>query len=842
MAFEKCIEEVTKAVGRDLTDDELDSLFSGVEKRARRKLREEAGISSEDAYRQAADEFAQEKSIDAIIKKRNTALALHRRAEALDYVNSQFSDRPAFGLEALMVGVNRLRKGARLSAAAEQNALAGYLTRGFQADIEREGLWKVFVSGLLDREISKELWEIDRPGGKPGISGSDEAQRIAKYMAKWQDAARLEANKAGAWIKKSPGYIVRQSHSMFKIRGKGGPEAFREWRDMIYPLLDERTFDDVENVESFLRGVYDGLASGVHLSSPGGGLPVGMSGGRSVARSMSQDRLLHFRSADAWFDYNAKYGSGSLRESFLFGLQRSAKDTGLMRVWGPNPRDTYDRVFNELISDTKGDPDSRAKLRADRSWLDNRFAEIDGSAYIPGNVIGAKYSAVARGIESTSKLGFAMVSGFSDIPIAASELSYQGQGFLSSYASVIGSLSPKNKAEKEVLGMIGVLSDTMTGQAVARFSGHDDLPGSMSRLLRTFFKWNGLQWWTDTLRDGVTLAMSSRMADNSGAGWGRLDKDLKRVLELFGIDGDKWDMIRVHGLVESAGKRFITPEGIRNVPDEAIAGALESGGSKATKAAIGRYRDELERQLRAYFIDRAEYAIIEPDARTNAILRQGTRPGTPMGELARFIGQFKAFPTAVTQKTIGREIYGRGSDTLGEALRGGNGEWLGLAHLIVGTTVFGYISMAAKDVLKGKTPRDPTDPGTIIAAALQGGGLGIYGDYLFGEASRFGHSPIENAAGPGLGTAADIITLFQRARDGDDVASSALRFVISHTPGANLFYTKALLDYLIVYRIQEAMNPGYLRRMERRVKRQNEQKFLIDPSKAVKRRRVPERP
>ena len=841
MAFEKCIEEVTRAVGRDLTDDELDSLFSGVERRAKRKLREDSGISSEDAYREAADEFAQEKTIDAIIRKRNTALALHRRAEALDFTKSQFSDRPALGLEALMVGVNRLRKGARLSAAAEQNALAGYLTRGFQADIEKEGLWKVFVSGLLDREISKELWEIDRPGGKPGISGSDEAQRIAKYMAKWQDAARLEANKAGAWIKKSPGYIVRQSHNMFKIRGKGGPEAFKEWRDLIYPLLDERTFDDVENREEFLRGVYDGLASGVHLSSPGGGLPVGLGSGRSVARSMSQDRLLHFRSADAWFDYNAKFGSGSLRESFLFGLQRSAKDTGLMRVWGPNPRDTYDRVFNELISDTKGDPDSRQKLQSDRSWLDNRFAEIDGSAYIPGNVIGAKYSSVVRGVESASKLGFAMVSGFSDIPIAASELSYQGQGFLSSYASVLGSFSGKSKAEKEILGMIGVLSDTMTGQAVARFSGHDDLPGTMSRLMRTYFKWNGLQWWTDTLRDGVTLSMSSRLADNSRAGWGRLDKDLKRVLSLFGIDGEKWDMIRVHGLVESEGKRFITPEGIKNVPDETIAGVLERNGNKVTKAAIGRYRDELERQIRAYFIDRAEYAIIEPDARTTAILRRGTRPGTVEGEVFRFVGQFKAFPTAVIQKTLGREIYGRGSDTLGQALRSGNGEWLGLAHLIVGTTVFGYISMAAKDVLKGKTPRNPLAKETILAAAAQGGGLGIYGDYLFGEASRFGHTPLESAAGPALGSAADLIALYQKARDGQDTASTALRFVLTHTPGANLFYTKALLDYLIVYQVQEAMNPGYLRRMERRVKKQNQQRFLIDPSKAVKRRRVPER-
>ena len=44
-------------------------------------------------------------------------------------------------------------------------------------------------------------------------------------------------------------------------------------------------------------------------------------------------------------------------------------------------------------------------------------------------------------------------------------------------------------------------------------------------------------------------------------------------------------------------------------------------------------------------------------------------------------------------------------------------------------------------------------------------------------------------------------------------------------PFANLFYTKEAMNYLVWYQLQETINPGYLRRMERRAKNQNDQTF-----------------
>jgi hypothetical protein len=65
------------------------------------------------------------------------------------------------------------------------------------------------------------------------------------------------------------------------------------------------------------------------------------------------------------------------------------------------------------------------------------------------------------------------------------------------------------------------------------------------------------------------------------------------------------------------------------------------------------------------------------------------------------------------------------------------------------------------------------------------------------------------------------------------VAASGLRFLLSNTPFINLFYTRAAFDWLIIYQLQEAANPGYLRRMERRIRKENRQEFLIPPSSAI---------
>ena len=108
------------------------------------------------------------------------------------------------------------------------------------------------------------------------------------------------------------------------------------------------------------------------------------------------------------------------------------------------------------------------------------------------------------------------------------------------------------------------------------------------------------------------------------------------------------------------------------------------------------------------------------------------------------------------------------------------------------------------------------------------------GDFLFGEYNRMGRTFTASAVGPVAGLADTAFDLFSRARRGDDLAGAALNAALQNTPFMNLFYVRPVLDYLIIYRLQEAINPGYLRRMERRVERENGQSFILPPSQIVR--------
>lgn len=835
-----CIDAVqaaAKSAGRELSLEELTEVFEDVQTRIKQLQAADGMLSLEEAALKAADDMSREVQLAAVIEKRNALINARRRGELLGYINNVWSDRPDLGLESFLVGTNVARAGARRSVAAEQKQLAQAYVAGFLNDIEAEGLLPFLTRGELDADIADAMWRIGMDQPLDGLG--KEAVAIARIMQKYQETARLDANRAGAFIRKLPGYVVRQSHDPYKLQRAG----FRQWRDEILPLLDSRTFEGTSDPEAFLLATYNGLVSGVHLKAPSPD-PMPFKGPRNLARKVSAERVLHFKDGRAFHEYNKAYGAGSLREAFLGGLESMGQNTGLMRRLGTNPEANWNAVLDELQRGLAGDVQGLRQFASDqRGMLRTRFAEVDGTARLAVNQVGARVASNIRAWQSMAKLGGAVVSAISDLPIAASELRYQGRGMLGSMGELMaGLLKGKKSAEqKEILSSLGVMFDNLRGEVVTRFSADDSLGGKMSRAQRMFFKLNGLTWWTDTMRSTAALMMSHHLAYNRALSWDNMNPDLQRTLQLFDIDAGKWDLLRSTPARQADGREYMTTQGIDDIPAADLAAYLQSKGRPVNDAALAELREELAGNLRSYITDRASYAVIEPDARTQAIMRRGTQPGSVVGELLRFMGQFKAFPVAVLQKSVGRELYGRGytpsaygsnpGRELIQALRSGRGEKLGLAQLMAWTTLFGYGAMSAKDLLKGKEPRPVDDPATWVAAMLQGGALGLYGDFIFGETNRFGGGLIGSLAGPTAGAAEGAVDILYRIRDGDDASAAAFRYAISQTPFLNLFYTRAAMDYLFLYSVQEALNPGSLRRMERRIEKENGQQFLLSPSR-----------
>ena len=87
-----------------------------------------------------------------------------------------------------------------------------------------------------------------------------------------------------------------------------------------------------------------------------------------------------------------------------------------------------------------------------------------------------------------------------------------------------------------------------------------------------------------------------------------------------------------------------------------------------------------------------------------------------------------------------------------------------------------------------------------MAAVLQGGGLGIYGDVLFNE-TRSGGDIIGSIAGPVPLTAFDLVQAIKYGirGEGGKAGRTAYRAVSSSIPFLNLFYLKTYTALILKY-------------------------------------------
>ena len=834
--------EAMKAALPDITREEIAELLAGLRKEVSglrsvtRDVRKALGAEDvvndlqPDALR-AADALANNLQMAAVIEKRNAALNMNARLKASTFLNQFRTAKLDFeGFRALLVGTERKRTGARLSIDAEQKGYRGAWIGGMVADMEKAGLMGAFASGQFDRDAYIALYRLGKKQDTAGLP--PEAVKIAEIVNKYQEDARNTRNRFGAWIRDLNGYITRQTHDMMKIRDAG--EA--EFKRVVAPLLDlDKTLGGFQgSVDDFLSRVYDDFAAGSHMKAPTDETDVVAFGrGSNLAKKESASRVLYFKDGAAAYEYNARFGQGKLAESVLGGLDSAARSAGLLKILGTNPEATLTRLFDEYAESLRSDPKRRASFLSKRGEMENLLATVNGAANVPGNAQAAKISSGIRSLISMAKLGGMLISGFSDLPNYGAELRFgQGKNLLGGTLEGFGALlSGRSKGEKrDMLNALGVFHESTLGSVFARFDSPDLIGGKMAAAMQQFFKLSGINWWTESLRDGYAATHANFLASNARHEYKSLPSELRDMLSLYNIDAGKWEVLRQAPLSQADGRMYMTPEGLKTVPRATLETYIQSVGRTVSDASVQNLRDDLAQSLRTMTIDRMNHAVIEPNARARAFLLRGTKPGTATGELLRFVTQFKSFPTAMVQMALGREVYGRGYDTLTDYLKRGKGDMLGLASFIGLATAFGYASMATKDLLRGKNPRPVDDWRTWQAAMVQGGGLGIYGDFLFGKFSRTGGSLSSSLIGPTFGIVDTVADLWTRIRAGDDVAAASFNAALANTPFLNLFYTRTALDYLILFRIQESLNPGFLRRTEQRIQRDNGQTYFLPPS------------
>jgi hypothetical protein len=871
--FLHCAREIKGIVGRDLTEPEAERLEAALAERSEYLRRTNAGLSQTESIVRAAEDISTEQIALQIAERRITALNHIKLVSNLDYIERVWSDNSQYGLQALIGGLNVLRRGSRDSVMNAQQALSNHYMQGLATELRDKGILAAAQDSTNGEHLAVALFEIRKK--EPKLDGiPKEVVEAAKVIEKWTDLSRRDANAAGAYIAKAQDFIAYQAHDMYKLRNAAAilvdksasspkVESNRTaWKNYVRSMLDERTYKDVdaetiaklkpgqdrakaiqEAREEFLTSVYDALSTGLHFKNASKDTTVGATGERSMAKRMSEGRLLIFQDAKGWYEYQSKFGQSDILNNIAVQLGRRAENVALMRQFGPNPERVFERLKTEAQKIArKGEEFDTIDAAKSMGTVDALWNQVSGEARVPGNATVASWGYMARAIHSMSKLGTALLSAFGDTAGAAAELRYQGMSLTDQWGTTLNSVVSGYGGNDRValLSSMGVALDWIRSSVSRRFDTDDGIPGRMTNMLNTFFKLNGLTWWTDTLKGGVALGMNHFVARQAGNAFDQLDEGTARVFQLFGIEQSHWNAARRYMLtsIDGDGRTFIDPQLAKNISDGFIIDQLKAKGLNPTDYRITEFRREVESKFRSYFADRADFAVLTPDARTRSIMNMGTQPGTVIGEVVRAVMMFKSFPIAVLQKTVGRELYGYHANAAWNPFRErsmGNMEMMGLVQFVATSTILGYMAMEAKSLLRGQEPLKPDTPQEIAkvigAAMVQGGGMGILGDFLIGQASdRYGRSGLASFLGPQWAAFEDMYSVYTKLRGGDTNVGFLLNRLLSHVPYQNLFYLRTALNYGILYNLQEMTSPGSLSKMEQRMEQNSGRKFMFPPS------------
>ena len=816
----KCFKEIKRLTGDLLSDDQVNQILD----EAKIKLNENAFQQQQGKTDKIlAQEIINNFEYEQALKKRNLAenniKALDTYQKIIDAVDmSEGRMNAVEGVEAILVGIQKFSKITRDSIGAKQDTIEVVEVNRLITEINKLGdnAWRDFSEGQMDIEIMQEMVGI--------TTGVKQAKDIAMILKKYQNSWRNRLNDLGANIGLLDDWITRTTHNTEKMANASKISKIigdnrTSWVEFIKGRLDiPRTFANVSDpaqIDNILGDIYNSIMSGDHLKHGGTNSVYGT---RNVTNRLNASRVLHFKDVQARQEYNVAFGEPSLKESVMGVLSNSARNIAIMQELGTNPKDTLNKILALLRKKYK-DQDSKITRQLNLKTFENQFKEIDGSINGIGNQTLATISMGVRTLQNTGKLGLATITSFGDLAQYMGTTSFQGRGLFSGLFEALNGLFKTN--DRAAMEVLQTTSNSIHSFMGNKYGAANDTWGTMGKIQNTFFKWNTLNGWISSLKSSMAVGLSRHYGMQTELKFSDLSVRERNFLTLYGIDDGKWNMLRSIKTLDVEGKRYMTAEGVNELSDNVINAYV---GKKLSQREIRNFKQDLEITWRNVLVDQTMHGTPEPDAAIRAITNQGLEKGTPMGETIRFVMQFKSFPISIWKKIIGRELYSYGPDDSRLA------KVSGLASLLMLSTFWGYIAMSVKDMIKGRSPRDPNKKSTLVQAFAQGGGAGIYGDFLINELqNEYGNGIFETALGP---TASDIKKIFDIVQSMNDPKKAGKKFVQlaeGNVPFLNLYYTKTAYDYLIGYQVKEYLDPGFFRRMRDKHEQQRGQSYYLKP-------------
>lgn len=637
-------------------------------------------------------------------------------------------------------------------------------------------------------------------------TGDNDAAAMAKIWSEVAEMARERFNRAGGAIPKRIDWGMPQWHDPVRV----ARVAQGQWIDQIKPRLDRgRMLNDdglpMNNmqIEQMLARVYDDITTDGLAS-----LVPGRQGGKKLANRRRDHRVLPFRTAEDWLEYHDMYGHADIYVTLTDHLAGMAHDTAKLEILGPNPEASW-RYLRDLALQEEG------ATTVNMAFMDAVWNVVSGKVNATNSTTLADTMQAVRNLLVSARLGGAMLSAVSDTAFLRQTAKFNGLPAMKVYRRMASLLNPANEADRVLAVKMQLTADAWTNHALAANRFTEVTGAGFSAKAADFtMRASGLNAWTDAGRKAFGMEFDALLADNLENSVKNLPQPLRDAFDRYGISAEDWDVLRATVPMEHKGARFFSVENLmaRTDLDEAR-------------------RIDLANKLQEMILTEMDFAVPMPDSRARAITTGGIKRGTILGEATRAVGMFKSFPITV----IATHLY-RG------ALQAGVGAKARyLAEITIATTVMGAVAMQLKEMSRGKDPRDMSDPKFWAAAYLQGGGAGIYGDFLMADANRFGQGPVTTLAGPMADLGDDLTKLTignaQQGVRGENMnlAGDAINFMRSYTPGGSLWYTRLAYERLVLDQLAKQFDPNAgdrFRRIQRRRAIDYDQDYFWRPGEA----------
>lgn len=653
-------------------------------------------------------------------------------------------------------------------------------------------------------------------------SGDDAAKGLAKAWGETAEWLRQRYNAAGGHIPKLENWGLPQSHDARALRAaKKGPwKAFIGERLAIDRMRHPLTGDKLtpSELNEVLDDVYDAVTQEGWATREAKRQSFGMG---SLANQNAEHRFLVFKSADDWMAYQKDFGEGDAFASMMSYVNRMARDIAAMEILGPNPNATIEWMKQliekegqkagsggDALLPHKGQKGiDYARGRIDK--LDRMWAAMRGELETPVSTRWANGLAALRNIVTSSVLGGAMLSSIGDAVTQVIARNFNGIPAGAMMTDMVKGFTTAGKREAVEADLI--LDAAMhTFHKQARYVGSFGGPEWSQYLADRILTFSGLTPWTQAGRHAFGLAFMREMAVRTGDEFANLTPALRDTLARWGFTTDDWNKIRSAGIDQGDGLRLLRPREIAKV-DQKLA---------------DRYLEMINAEM--------EYAVPTGSTRAKTFLVSNDQPGTFWGEMTRSFAQFKSF-SALFMMLNGMRYLPMIASQDG-AIRARGAKYAG--GLFISVTMAGALSMQLKQIAAGRDPRNMHDRRFWGAAALQGGGLGIFGDFLFSDVNRYGGGFPATASGATVQHVWDAWTLtggnaMELVQGKKTHAGRELtKFIASNTPGGNLWYLRLGWERVVLDQLQYMIDPEANKAFKAKQqwwKREADQEFFWQP-------------